>query len=128
MKEVFENIVEKLEEKAIFYNSASDVDQSIRSGIITAKEIVQEAATEYNNGWIPCSERLPETDEYILLSFENFTIADIGRYEIDEEGNGAFYPGDEDKSYASFGLFVNAWQPLPAPYQEEGESNGSGKV
>ena len=25
-----------------------------------AQEIVQEVAREYNNGWIPCSERLPE--------------------------------------------------------------------
>lgn len=43
--------------------------------------------------WIPVEERLPDTDNYILLSFENFTRADIGSYELDEEGNGAFYPG-----------------------------------
>ena len=30
-------------------------------------------------GWIPCSERLPENDNYILLSFENFTIPLVGR-------------------------------------------------
>lgn len=42
--------------------------------------------------WIPVEERLPNTDNYILLSFENFAMADIGRYELDEEGNGAFYP------------------------------------
>ena len=69
------------------------------------------------DGWIPCSERLPEDDNYILVSFENYTLPDIARYEEDESG-GAFYPGDEDKSYASFGLFVNAWQPLPEPYRE----------
>lgn len=66
--------------------------------------------------WIPVSERLPDTDNYILLSFKNFTRADIGSYELDEEGNGAFYPGDDDKSYVSYGLFVNAWMPLPEPY------------
>lgn len=70
--------------------------------------------------WIPVEERLPETDDYILLSFDNFSLPDIGRYETDEDG-GAFYPGDDDKSYASYGLFVNAWQPLPAPYREERE-------
>jgi hypothetical protein len=68
--------------------------------------------------WIPIAEKLPEPGEYILLSFENFTMADIGRYEKDEDGSGAFYPGDEDESYASIGLFVNAWMPLPEPYKE----------
>lgn len=67
--------------------------------------------------WIPISERLPEDDNYILVSFENYTLPDIARYEEDENG-GAFYPGDEDKSYVSFGLFVNAWRPLPEPYRE----------
>lgn len=70
------------------------------------------------NRWIPVTEGLPEPGEYILLSFENFTLADIGRYEKDEGGGGAFYPGDEDKSYLSYGLFVNAWMPLPKPYRE----------
>ena len=68
--------------------------------------------------WIPITERLPKPGEYILLSFENYTLTDIGRYEKDEDGSGAFYPGDEDESYASVGLFVNAWMPLPEPYKE----------
>ena len=68
--------------------------------------------------WIPCSERLPEEEEYILLSFENYTGLDIGRYEKDGE-NDNFYPGDEEEAYASYGLIVNAWMPLPEPYREE---------
>jgi hypothetical protein len=71
--------------------------------------------------WIPVSERLPEDDKYILVSFENFTLPDIGRYEVDEDGNGAFYPGDDEKRYAAYGLFVNAWMPLPEPYRESEE-------
>lgn len=67
--------------------------------------------------WIPIAEKLPEPGGYILLSFENYTLTDIGRYESDEDGSGAFYPGDEDGSYASVGLFVNAWMPLPEPYR-----------
>lgn len=69
--------------------------------------------------WISCSERLPESDNYILLSFENYSIPEIGRYEIGKDGSGAFYPGDDEKSYVSYGLFVNAWQPLPEPYKGE---------
>ena len=55
MNKAFEKILERLEEDSRFYNSASDVDQNIRSGLIIAKEAVQEVAEEYNNGWIPCS-------------------------------------------------------------------------
>lgn len=68
--------------------------------------------------WIPISERLPEEEEYILLSFANYTGLDIGRYEHDGE-NDKFYPGDDEKSYSSYGIFVNAWMPLPEPYREE---------
>ena len=67
--------------------------------------------------WIPISERLPEDESYILVSFENCTMQDIARYEENDEG-GTFYPGDDEKSYLSYGLFVNAWVPLPEPYKE----------
>ncbi len=76
---------------------------------------------EQESGWIPVDEQIPNTDKYILVSFENFTIPDIGRYETDEDGNGAFYPGDDDKSYAKYGLFVNAWMPLPESYSTDAE-------
>ena len=71
-----------------------------------------------STNWIPVSKRLPESNDYILVSFENYTLPSIGRYEADEDGGGAFYPGDKDRSYASFGVFVNAWRPLPEPYKE----------
>lgn len=67
--------------------------------------------------WIPISERLPDPDEYILLSFENYTMAAIGRYERNEDGGGNFYEGDEERTLLSFGLYVNAWMPLPEPYK-----------
>lgn len=68
--------------------------------------------------WIPCSERMPGDESYILVSFENFTMPDIARYEENDEG-GTFYPGDDEKSYSSYGIFVNAWMLLPEPYREE---------
>lgn len=78
--------------------------------------VEREAGTD--PGWIPCSERLPKDESYILVSFENSTMPDIARYEEDS-GEGAFYPGDDEKSYSSYGLFVNAWMPLPEPYKGE---------
>ena len=68
--------------------------------------------------WILISERLPEEEEYILLSFANCTGLDIGRYENDGE-NDKFYPGDDEETYAHYGLIVNARMPLPEPYREE---------
>lgn len=73
---------------------------------------------ERESDWIPCSERLPEDESYILVSFENATMLDIARYEENDEG-GTFYPRDDEKSYSSYGIFVNAWMPLPEPYREE---------
>lgn len=34
------------------------------------------------------------------------------------------YSGDEEESYISFGLFVNAWRPLPELYKEENYWSG----
>lgn len=64
-------------------------------------------------------ERLPEEDEYVLMSFENFTLPIIGRYEKDNDGGGAWYAGDDDgcDTCSSQDLFVNAWMPLPEPYK-----------
>lgn len=52
--------------------------------------------------WIDIEQELPKTDTYVLVSFDNYSLADIARYEEDEEG-GAFYPGDEEKSYKKSG-------------------------
>lgn len=79
---------------------------------------INEAMRQYQGG-IDINDRLPNPEEWVLVSFENFTRPDIGRYEAESDGSGAFYPGDEDASYASFGIFVNAWMPLPEAYRRE---------
>lgn len=75
------------------------------------------------SGWIPVTERLPENDDYVLMSFENFSLPLVGRYVDDEKLGGAWYLGDcfdEDTCLAN-DLFVNAWMPLPEPYREDEE-------
>lgn len=79
---------------------------------------INEAEGMTGEGWIPIGEQLPRDESYILISFENATMIDIARYEENDEG-GTFYPGDDEKSYSSYGLFVNAWMPLPKSYKEE---------
>lgn len=83
---------------------------------LDAIELAKIAIALQSQKWIPCSERLPKDESYILVSFENSTMPDIARYEENDEG-GTFYPGDDEKSYSSYGLFVNAWMPLPESYR-----------
>jgi len=70
--------------------------------------------------WIPVTERLLELGEYVLISFSNFTLPCIGRYDEDEKG-GAWFNGDETESLVSQDMYVNAWMPLPEPYRSEVE-------
>lgn len=82
-----------------------------------------ESHTVSEPGWIPVTERLPENDSYVLMSFENFSLPLVGRYVDDEKLGGAWYLGDcfdEDTCLAN-DLFVNAWMPLPEPYREDEE-------
>ena len=63
--------------------------------------------------WIPCSERLPEPRTDVWVN------SDIGQIQ-------GYYEENVKIWYASFGqgrdyleLIVNAWMPLPKPYQED---------
>lgn len=69
--------------------------------------------------WIPVTERLPEDGSYVLMSFENFSLPAVGRYEKHEDGSGAWYLGDcdEEDTCVANDLFVNAWMKLPEQYK-----------
>ena len=84
-------------------------------------EVLQLKKESEERRWIPVTDRLPESGKYVLMSFENFTLPAIGQYEVNDEGDGAWYLGDNDEgdTCCSVGLFVNAWMPLPEPYREE---------
>lgn len=99
--------------KELYEHYVKSLDMAIKA---LEKQILKQ-----NDGWISIDERLPDTDDYILLSFSNFTIPVVGRYEIDKDGSGAFYIGDELETCVSQDMFVNAWMNLPAPYQPKGE-------
>lgn len=117
---VLEKILEEIEKEQNSYEA--DHAWNYSKGLEYAKEIIRSHMDEVEkDGWIPVEERLPENDDYIMLSFENFTVPEIGRYEEDEDGGGSFYLGDDDEgdTCASVGLFVNAWRPLPEPYKGE---------
>lgn len=108
--------LESLHTKILNDKFACKVTEQEIMALVDAKDIIRK---HMNNGWISVSERFPETDDYILLSFSNFSLPMVGRYEEDS-GGGAFYLGDcdEEDTCISQDMFVNAWMPLPEPYQE----------
>lgn len=77
---------------------------------------------KYNDfKWNPLIEdnpnSFPPAGEYVLLSFLNYSRPDIGVW-IEDDGGGAFYDDEEKSTFSSFGVFVNAWAPLPENYKE----------
>ena len=117
MNKSFEKILEKLEELQNNLLSQTEGDVSLQVGIINgvmySKKIVQEVAEEYNGGWIPCSERLPEPIRPVLVTLRNWMndkyFVRVGRFHTDH------WKTDEGIVENSV---VIAWQPLPEPFKE----------
>ena len=84
-------------------------------GIYSAIEIVNQLAEEYNNGWIPCSERLPENISTVLVQVEEFESPTIGWYGNIDGWRLLEKDFDELNDFT-----VIAWQPLPPAYQPKG--------
>ena len=68
--------------------------------------------------WIPCSERLPEEHGEYLVWWTDLTQNEY--YEITEYHPAEGWIGDIPQAVEGK-YTVIAWQPLPAPYQPEGE-------
>ena len=116
--QVLEKILEEIDEAIARYGENPYIDEKVTDlcyGLNLAKDIVRK---HMNDGWIPVEEKVPDSGIYIFLSFTNFTLPMIGRYEKDSDG-GAFYIGDEEETCVSQDLYVNAWRPLPEPYKPE---------
>ena len=126
MHGVFEKIIEKLEEQV-------KIEESIENGAteghaITHKytancmkvieEFIKQTAAEYNNGWISCSERMPEVPEEIDDDeCPEFNVAIKGADQATTlkcASDGTWF---DDLGYT---YDVIAWQPLSEPYQPSG--------
>lgn len=75
MQEVFEKIIDKLEELqnyACFPTEWVNEEQSkIHSYYANKLTEILKLTEQYNNGWIPCSERLPEEHKLYDITFKN---------------------------------------------------------
>ena len=123
---MIEKILEQLEEEETKWNYIYELDRDRgrrnhyaagrKRAFTEAIKIVQEVAKEYGNGWIPCSERLPEVqDEYLVWwtaeSFKGKCFYEIVEYSPEEGWIGKI-------PQAPFGKYtVIAWMPLPPKYE-----------
>lgn len=77
---------------------------------------------KYNEGWILCSEKLPENDDNVLCWYEYRIMGGTHEGEMNQEYGIGYY----NKYYKRWGGEVSsgrdckviAWQPLPEPYTE----------
>lgn len=135
MKEFVEKLIGRLEEEIIYdtfdhYKEEALINMSFEK----LEDIINELAEEYSadtpqksaNGWIPCSERLPEIGKRYLVSCIVKT-GDIEEYTVWH----AIYAGSRGW-YADNGKPLNAeiiaWQYLPEPYKPQKEAEWKDKV
>lgn len=78
-----------------------------------------EGKQKFKRLWTPVEDKVPSDDRFVLLSFSNFSMPMIGRYEHQEDGSGNWYIGDcdEEDTCIENDLFVNAWMELPERYE-----------
>lgn len=138
MNKAFELILERLEEKIRksekrYYRylddsnlscmfDRSDIEEKRVDTIKEMLEIVQEVAEEYNNGWIPCSERLPDEAFGCLVTVmdcEPSTQTDFENILPYFVGYDSHSWNDADGNEIPFEVI--AWQQLPEKYQPKGE-------
>ena len=127
MKEFIEKLIERLQEQAEQYrrrgyeheekgySAMADKYYGKQCSYLHSIEIVNQLAEECNNGWIPCSERLPEGKEShkVLVTDEDGIMAVCYFLEVTKIFK-VCWDGEEFQG-------VVAWQPLSEPYQPKGE-------
>ena len=144
MQEVFEKIIERLENASFWTDSSFDEDGYCNDDseeavyLHEAIEIVKQEAEQYNNGWIPCSERLPE--EYVPVNVtwinrnpESYyaKIKDVPFSATAVYYNSKWYwysstcvdylseYGKNDFDLVDKDIDIIAWQPLPLPFRDK---------
>ena len=127
MKEFIDKLIDRLgklrdryQDKYGFCSDSVDYGKTI--GLNDAISIVNELAEEYKGGWIPCSERLPETDDDVLCWYEYRIMQGTCEGEMKQTYGIGYYlkPFNNWGGEVSYGrdCKVIAWMPLPAPYTE----------
>lgn len=130
MKEFVEKLIGRLEEKAKIEGEKCDkfAEMNMCESVvkynhgeycyIDAISIVNQLAEEYNNDWIPVSEKLPETNESVLC-WAKSTARGGDVCFVGSCHNGFWFLQSSANTHSFPGQYkIVAWQPLPEPYQK----------
>ena len=116
MNKAFEKILENIENlKLPFPDECPSYYGNTNELLDKAKGIVQDVAEEYNGGWIPCSERLPEENGMYLCTQNSYDLATNKNIIRVSTELVEFYNG---KWRRAKNLVITHWQPLPEPFKE----------
>lgn len=86
---------------------------------------VNQLAEEHKGGWIPVSERLPETNESVLC-WAKSTARGGDVCFVGSCHNGFWFLQSSADTHSFPGQYeVVAWQPLPEPYRKEEEKDST---
>lgn len=113
MKQVFEKIKQRITIAATEACGYAALTRVVSEAEV--KEILDSVVAEYNNGWIPCSERLPpEPNTNNTFDKKPVYLASV---------NGEDYPYRAlwNGRYFMDGFLILeavAWMPLPEPYKQ----------
>lgn len=115
----FEKILEEIDEAIARYGENPYIDEKVTDlcyGLNLAKDIVRK---HMNDGWIPVDERLPENDDFVLVTvtgiYNALTFSDAIQLASYCKGDGWFVEGYPDWENPN----ISAWRPLPEPYCPE---------
>lgn len=88
-----------------------ELARAICHGMATRQNEIIDTILQQQTGWIPCSERLPEDESYVLVSEDG---DDVYIAYFDLEKYDWYYTTYEGNCHK---VKVDAWMPLPEPYK-----------
>lgn len=114
--------LESIKQNALEFTRQKDASEVWSKDVEALDEAINVLSS---NGWIPCSERLPEEETDYLCCYEYTIIGGTHEGEKFKDYGVFYYDGYKWIKYWETinkkNIQVVAWQPLPEPYEEEPE-------
>ena len=117
---IINELIKRLRERSDYFEwsgcAVNGVIKDLRQAADTIEELsaklhnanMERSTAYYNNGWIPCSERLPEKNDVYLVAINSY-----GCPTRDVDG----FVSQSVRKWEMYGKSVVAWMPLPEPYK-----------
>ena len=117
---IINELIKRLRERSDYFEwsgcAVNGVIKDLRQAADTIEELsaklhnanMERSTAYYNNGWIPCSERLPEKNDVYLVAINSY-----GCPTRDVDG----FSSQSVRKWEMYGKSVIAWMPLPEPYK-----------